>query len=91
MLFAPGLGIQAVILTPLCSVPLMFAGLAVVHGLIAKYRSGNFWLIGLYVGMVLFTQLIYPFLVVLAIVDSVFDFRGLRSQNNDSDSANGER
>lgn len=91
MLFASSLGIQAVMLTPLCSVPLLFAGLAVVHGLIAKYRSGNFWLIGVYIGMVLFTQLIYPFLVVLAIVDSIFDFRGLRSQKNDSDAANGER
>ena len=84
MLFAPSLGIQAAVLTPLCSVPLMFAGLAVVHGLVAKYRSGNFWLIGLYIGIVLFTQLIYPFLVVLAIVDSVFDFRGLKQQKNDA-------
>ena len=90
MLFAPSLGIQAVILTPLCSVPLWFTGIALVHGLVAKFRSGNFWLIGLYVGLVLFTQVIYPFLVVLAIVDSVFDFRGLRSKK-DSDSANGER
>lgn len=80
MLFAPSLGIQAAILTPVCSVPLVFTGLAVIHGLVAKYRLGNFWLIGLYVGMVLFTQLTYPLLVVLAIVDSVFDFRGLRSQ-----------
>ncbi len=91
MLFAPSLGIQAAILTPVCSVPLMFAGLAVVHGLVAKYRAGTFWLIGVYVGIVLFTQLIYPFLVVLAIVDSVFDFRGLKSQKNDSDATNGER
>ena len=90
MLFAPSLGIQAVILTPLCSVPLWFTSIALVHGLVAKFRSGNFWLIGLYVGLVLFTQVIYPFLVVLAIVDSVFDFRGLRSKK-DSDSANGER
>lgn len=80
MLLAPSLGIQAAILTPVCSVPLVFAGLAVVHGLVAKYRSGNFWLIGLYIGIVLFTQLTYPLLMVLAIVDSVFDFRGIRSQ-----------
>lgn len=91
MLFAPSLGIQAAVLTPVCSVPLMLAGLAVVHGLVAKHRLGSFWLIGLYIGIVLFTQLTYPFLVVLAIVDSVFDFRGLRAQKNDSDAANGER
>ena len=91
MLFAPSLGIPAAVLTPLCSVPLMFAGLATVHGLVAKYRSGSFWLIGLYVAMVLFTQLIYPLLVILAIFDSVFDFRGLKNHKNDSDAANGER
>ena len=91
MLFAPSLGIQAVILTPLCSVPLLFTGLAVVHGLVAKFRSGSFWLIGLYIGIVLFTHVIYPLLVVLAIFDSVFDFRGLKNQKNDSDAANGER
>ena len=91
MLFAPSLGIPAAVLTPLCSVPLMFAGLATVHGLVAKYRSGSFWLIGLYVAMVLFTQLIYALLVILAIFDSVFDFRGLKNHKNDSDAANGER
>ena len=91
MLFAPSLGIQAAVLTPLCSVPLMFTGLAIIHGLVAKYRLGSFWLIGLYVAIVLFTQLIYPLLLVLAIVDSVFDFRGLKNQKNDSDAANGER
>ena len=91
MLFAPSLGIQAAVLTPVCSVPLMLAGLAVVHGLVAKHRLGNFWLIGLYIGIVLFTQLTYPFLVVLAIVDSIFDFRGVRTRKNDSDAANGER
>ncbi len=91
MLFAPSLGIQAAVLTPVCSVPLMFAGLAVVHGLVARYRLGGFWLIGMYIGIVLFTQLTYPFLVVLAIVDSVFDFRGLRTRQDDSGAANGER
>ncbi|MDY7219502.1 hypothetical protein TOI97_07980 [Denitrificimonas sp. JX-1] len=84
MLFAPSLGIQAAVLTPVCSVPLLFTGLAVVHGLIAKYRAGSFWSIGLYIGLILFTQVIYPFLVVLAIVDSVFDFRGLKHQQNDA-------
>ena len=84
MLFAPSLGIQAAFLTPVCSVPLLFTGLAVVHGLVAKYRSGKFWLIGVYLGFVLFTQLIYPLLVVLAIVDSVFDFRGLKYQKTDT-------
>jgi len=76
-------------LTPLCSVPLVFAGLALIHGLVAQKRLAKFWLVGLYVTLLLFMQLIYPLLVVLAIVDSLIDFRG-RSTPKDVDSANGE-
>jgi len=75
----------------LCSVPLVFAGLALVHGLVAEKRLGRFWLVGLYVTLLLFMQLIYPLLVVLAIVDSLIDFRGrFASKDVDNGSANGE-
>ena len=33
MLLAPNLGVELAMLTPLCSVPLAFAGLALLHGL----------------------------------------------------------
>jgi hypothetical protein len=72
----PGLGIELAMLTPLCSVPLAFAGVALLHGLVAQQRLGRFWLVGLYVSLLLFMQLVYPLLVVLAVVDSLFDFRG---------------
>lgn len=90
MLLAPGLGIGLAVLTPLCSVPLAFAGLALVHGLVAQGRLGRFWLVGLYVTLLLFMQLIYPLLMVLAIVDSLIDFRGRRVPKSGSGSANGE-
>jgi hypothetical protein len=35
-------------------------------------------------------QLTYPLLVVIAIVDSLFDFRGRHERKKGSDSANGE-
>ncbi|MFK3684577.1 hypothetical protein [Pseudomonas sp. NPDC088890] len=89
MLFGPNLGSALALLTPLCSVPLMFAGLALLHGLVAQKRLAKFWLVGLYVTLVLFMQLTYPLLVVLAIVDSLIDFRGRKSPQAD-DSANGE-
>ena len=89
MLLGPNLGSQMAMLTPLCSVPLVFAGLALIHGLVAQKRLARFWLVGLYVTLLLFMQLIYPLLVVLAIVDSLIDFRG-RSAPKDADSANGE-
>ena len=89
MLLGPNLGAQMAMLTPLCSVPLVFAGLALIHGLVGQKRLAGFWLVGLYVTLLLFMQLIYPLLVVLAIVDSLIDFRG-RHVSKDTDSANGE-
>ncbi len=91
MLVGPNFGPQLAMLTPLCSVPLMFAGLALVHGLVAAKHLTRFWLVGLYVTLLLFMQLIYPLLVVFAIVDSLIDFRGrLASKDADNGSANGE-
>ncbi|MEZ1317127.1 hypothetical protein QIW53_13990 [Pseudomonas fluorescens] len=89
MLLGPNIGPQMAMLTPLCSVPLVFAGLALIHGLVAQKRLARFWLVGLYVTLLLFMQLIYPLLVVLAIVDSLIDFRG-RLAPKDADNANGE-
>ncbi|MCW2268436.1 MULTISPECIES: hypothetical protein [Pseudomonas] len=91
MLVGPNFGPELAMLTPLCSVPLMFAGLALMHGLVAQGRLGKFWLVGMYVTLLLFMQLIYPLLVVLAIVDSLIDFRGRKAPKGaDNDSANGE-
>ncbi len=90
MLIGPNLGVQFAVLTPLCSVPLFFAGLALVHGLVAQGRLARFWLVGLYVTLVLFMHMIYPLLAVVAVVDSLFDFRGRASRNNGAGPANGE-
>lgn len=91
MLLGPNLGPQMAMLTPLCSVPLVFAGLALMHGLVAEKRLARFWLVGMYVTLVMFMQLIYPLLVALAIVDSLIDFRGrLASKDADDGPANGE-
>ncbi|WP_462379631.1 hypothetical protein [Pseudomonas sp. Marseille-QA0892] len=88
MLLGPNLGPQMAMLTPICSVPLAFAGLAVIHGM----GFSRFWLAGLYVVVVLFMHVIYPLLVVLAIVDSLIDFRGRRrrDENAKDDSTGGE-
>ncbi|MEX6501511.1 hypothetical protein [Pseudomonas zhanjiangensis] len=90
MLLGPNLGPQMAMLTPLCSVPLAFAGLALIHGLVAQGRLAKFWLVGLYITLLLFMQLTYPLLVVLAIVDSLFDFRGRLVRKNGPGSADGE-
>ncbi|WP_454256281.1 hypothetical protein [Pseudomonas sp. Marseille-Q8238] len=86
MLIGPNFGAELAMLTPLCSVPLAFAGMALMHGL----GLPRFWLVGLYVLMLLQLQLVYPLLVALAIVDSLIDFRGRRAPKNDAGSTNGE-
>jgi len=90
MLLGPNLGAELAVLTPLCSVPLVFAGVALMHGLVAQKRLPRFWLVGLYVVLALFMQVIYPLLAVMAIVDSVFDFRGRAAAKNGGGPANGE-
>ena len=90
MLLGPNLGPQMAMLTPLCSVPLVFAAVALLHGLVAQGRLAKFWLVGLYITLLLFMQLTYPLLVVLAIVDSLFDFRGRFERKQGSGPTNGE-
>ena len=46
-----------------------------MNEVVARKRLAKFWLVGLYVTLLLFMQLIYPLLVVLAIVDGLIDFR----------------
>ena len=89
MMVGPYFGSQATLLVLFCSVPLVFSGLALIHGLVAQKRLAKFWLVGMYVTMLVFMQLIYPLLVVLAIVDGLIDFRG-RLAPKDADNANGE-
>lgn len=90
MLIAPNFGVQLAMLMPLCSVPLVFAGMALLHGLVVKGKLARFWLVGLYVSLLLFMQLVYPLLVVLAVVDSLIDFRGRLVSDNEAGPANGE-
>jgi hypothetical protein len=89
MLVGPNIGPQLAMLTPLSTVPLAFAGAALLHGLVAQGRLAKFWLVGMYITLLLFSQLTYPLLVVLAIVDSLLDFRG-RFERKRSGSTNGE-
>ena len=91
MLVGPNFGPNMAMLTPLCSVPLVFAGLALIHGLVAEKRLARFWLVGMYITLLVFMQLTYPLLVLLAIVDSLIDFRGRRaSKDAGNGPANGE-
>ena len=90
MLVGPNIGPELAMLTPLSTVPLAFAGAALLHGLVAQGRMARFWLVGMYITLLLVGQLTYPLLVVLAIVDSLLDFRGRFERQQRPGSTNGE-
>jgi len=89
MVLGPFIGPQFIVLASASSLVLVLAGIALRHGLVAQGRLAGFWLVGMYVTLPLIMQLIYPLLVVLAIVDSLIDFSGRKSPEG-NDSANGE-
>lgn len=86
VLLAPALGVEVAALSPICMVPLLFAGVGLGHGLIALKRLSSFWVIGLYVAVLLAGNLI----CLLAVIDGLFDFRGRLARKNGAGPANGE-
>lgn len=85
MLVAPALGADAAPLASICMVPLLFAGAGLGHGLIALKRLSGAWVFALYLAVLLFGNLI----CLLAVIDSLFDFRG-RVARKGAGPANGE-
>src|SRR5690606_4991942 len=71
-------------LSPVASVPLLLAGLALLRGVVGARNLGKGWLIGLYVLLVLFVRFAYPLIMFLAFVDSLFDFRSRMRRNTPS-------
>lgn len=63
--------------------PLLFAGVALVHGVIAKTNVGGQWLLAFYLGGLLLNQFILPLLVLGAVVDGVLDVRARLSKAPD--------
>jgi hypothetical protein len=59
----------------LFGIPFIFAGLAFMHGVVAKLKLGGQWLVALYIAMLPFNQIIVPLLVLIVLVDSFVDLR----------------
>jgi hypothetical protein len=57
------------------SIPLLFAGLALVHGLVEQLKLGRAWLIATYLGLLLSSAVVFTLLALLATLDSVFKLR----------------
>lgn len=55
--------------------PVLMAGLALVHGIVARKSMGAAPLVVLYMGLFLFAPVVTPLLLMAAMADSFFDFR----------------
>ena len=82
---------ELALVAPIASVPLLLAGIALVHGIVGLRGLGSAWLVAMYVMFAFVAQLIYPLIMFLAFVDSLFDFRSRMrpagpSGNDDSNS-----
>lgn len=60
---------------PLLLLPWIFAGLALIHGSLAKRDLGRSWLVAFYMAIVFIGPYVITLLVCAAVIDSFIDFR----------------
>ena len=68
-------GLNPTLLLLVLGLPLIMAGLALVHGVIAKRGLASGWLIGFYIALVILMPWLFLVLMIAAIIDSWFDIR----------------
>lgn len=71
----PQFGLVMVHWLPLLVLPLVCAGLALVHCSVAKRKVGGTWLVMFYVAVVVLGPYLIMLLVLLAVIDSLVDIR----------------
>ena len=60
---------------PLITVPFALAGLALIHGLVHIKGMGRSWVVVIYLLLIVIMPYMYLMLVLIAIIDSMVDFR----------------
>ncbi|MFE8072711.1 hypothetical protein QQM79_16760 [Marinobacteraceae bacterium S3BR75-40.1] len=75
MVLLPQLGANAALSTMVLGLPLLIAGVALIHGLVAARGAGGIWLALFYVALLILGPSLMVLLVVIAIIDSWVDFR----------------
>lgn len=55
--------------------PVLMAGIALVHGIVGRKQLGAGPLVAMYLGLVLISPVVTPVLLIAALADSFFDFR----------------
>ena len=61
--------------TPVLTVPLLLAGLALFHGVVTKLRASPTWMVLIYLALFLFGPYMYTLLIFVALLDSFINFR----------------
>lgn len=71
----PLIGLNATVIVFVFVMALIFSGIALVHGLVAKKKMTVHWLIGFYFSIFLLFPTVLVAVAIIAVVDSVVDFR----------------
>jgi hypothetical protein len=75
IIFASAINIEPVLVLMVATVPLIVCGLALVHGVVGKRKLGGQWIFGLYASVFILFPTVLILLVVLALLDSLVNFR----------------
>lgn len=75
VLGGPFLGVAPLMVSWAGSLPLIMAGLGLIHGIVSRRQMGGHWLVLFYVLLVLLSPSLMLLLLVIAFVDSWLDFR----------------
>ncbi len=68
-------GTLGLVLAPVFIIPMLLACIALVHGLVAIAGGSVHWLFVFYISVLLLFNFLYILMVVMALLDVVFDFR----------------
>ena len=75
VLFASSINIEPALVLMIATVPFIVCGLALVHGVVGKRKLGGQWIFGLYASVFILFPTVLILLVVLALLDSLVNFR----------------
>ena len=61
--------------------PLVFSGIALIHAVVARKKLSSMWLVTFYILLMLMLPVVVQILVLLALIDSWYDFRSRLSSS----------
>jgi len=81
MFFGSALNLNTSLLVLMLLVPLTLAGIALIHGSVAKRNLGGYWLFAFYISAFILGPSLLLLTIFMAVLDSWFDFRSRIGQS----------